>query len=313
MRVQISVVDSNNQTQISVADRVKGQPALKHVAKAGQRITLTVDGVVLTGAQVLENKKIQLVKVGKNLVVETIDGEEKYIEIIDFYSEQGVELTGEAWSYSDESQLIKLDGGVTADGSEWLDVAWHSGAVVGWGGAGLGMGIGGFATVGVIAGLASDASEESTQENKGSASKGLNAISDAAQANNAGAASPAVADYAAAGVSGVTSSNLGGINSLLNDPDITGQSVDTPAEIQALVDSYNKIVDLADGVAGNGTTTPTAGDYTTLGINGIDTPAEVSLLGTVLDKKTGTAVDSADELQELADAVAAVINTAAGI
>ncbi len=176
MRVQISVVDANNQTQISAADLVKGQPALKHVAKAGQRITLTLDGVVLTGAQVVENKKIQLVKVGKNLVVETIDGEEKYIEIIDFYSEQGVELTGEAWSYSDESQLIKLDGGVTADGSELLDGAWRSGAVVGLGGAGLGMGAGGLATVGMFAGLAINASEQSAKENNENASKVPNTI-----------------------------------------------------------------------------------------------------------------------------------------
>ena len=139
----------------------------------------------------------------------------------------------------------------------------------------------------------------------------LTAISTAALNNSATDTNPTAADYTAAGITGVTSTNLAAINSALNDSDIVGTSVDTPAEIQTLVNSYNAILAAADGTAGNGTA-PTASDYTNVGINGIDTTAEVSLLGSVIDAKSITAVDTAAELQALADAVQAVMTTAAG-
>ena len=111
----------------------------------------------------------------------------------------------------------------------------------------------------------------------------VNVISDAAQANNATPTTPAVDVYKAAGVTGVADSNLALINDILNDADVTGASVDTVKEIQDIVDAVNKIVNAADGVAGNNSLALTPEDYAKVGVNNIDSPAEASLLNQVID------------------------------
>ena len=65
-------------------------------------------------------------------------------------------------------------------------------------------------------------------------------------------------------------------------------------------------------VAGNAALAPTAQDYAKLGVTGVDSAGAESLLGSVIDAKPVTAVDSVAELQALADAAAAVVRWAEG-
>jgi len=138
-------------------------------------------------------------------------------------------------------------------------------------------------------------------------------ISAAAQANNASTTTPTAATYATAGVTGVTSDNLAAINNALNSAAVTGTSVDTPAEIQALVNSYNAILAEANGSAADATpaTDPTAADYTRIGVTGVDSTAKAGLLGDVIGNKVTADVDTVAEVQTLANAVSAVMTAAA--
>ena len=138
-------------------------------------------------------------------------------------------------------------------------------------------------------------------------------ISAAAQDNNATATTPTAATYATAGVTGVTSDNLATINNALNSAAVTGTSVDTPAEIQALVNSYNAILAEANGSAADATPTadPTAADYSNIGVTGVDSAAKAALLGDVIGNKVAADVDTVAEVQTLANAVSAVMSAAA--
>ena len=73
--------------------------------------------------------------------------------------------------------------------------------------------------------------------------------------------------------------------------------------------AWNAIKTSADGVDNNATN-PTQAQYLDLGVVGIDTAAEQSLVGDVLDITPFAAVDSVAELQVLADAVQRVMDTA---
>lgn len=73
---------------------------------------------------------------------------------------------------------------------------------------------------------------------------------------------PTSDDYTSAGVTGVNSGNLTGINSFLT---ATALSLSTPASVQTLVDSYNRITQKANGSAADTTTNdPTSADYRNL-------------------------------------------------
>jgi hypothetical protein len=136
-------------------------------------------------------------------------------------------------------------------------------------------------------------------------------IRDAAQNNSATGSNPSLADYTTALVSGVNVGNLAAINDVLNSSAVNGNAADTTAEIQAIVDAYTKILAAADGVSGNGVL-PSAADYAAIGVTGVDAGAETSLLGSVIDKKASSAVDTVAEMQALANAVQAVIDGANG-
>ena len=77
------------------------------------------------------------------------------------------------------------------------------------------------------------------------------------------------------------------------------------------MDAYQAILANADGTANNATS-PSAADYTKLGVTGIDTAAELGLLGDVIDGKTAADVATPAALQALADAAQAVMTGAAG-
>jgi hypothetical protein len=135
----------------------------------------------------------------------------------------------------------------------------------------------------------------------------LAAIEAAAQSNNATATTPSLAQYDALGVTGVTTQNLASVNDALNDADITGVQANTAAKVQAIVDGFNAILTNADGTANNASN-PTQTNYAAIGVSGVDTAQEVSLLGDVIDGKAPGDVDRVSKVQTLADAVQAVMN-----
>ncbi|PIT71299.1 S-layer family protein, partial [Limnohabitans sp. JirII-31] len=139
----------------------------------------------------------------------------------------------------------------------------------------------------------------------------LSTLSTAATSNSASDSSPGVEVYAAAGVSGVKEDNLKAINSVLNTTGVSGTSVDTTAEVQALVDAYKAVLAGADGDASDNNVSVTASQYGLLGMEGLGEKS-TSLLNDVVDGKVQTAVDTAAELQVLASAAQAVIAGAAG-
>jgi len=143
-------------------------------------------------------------------------------------------------------------------------------------------------------------------------SSALATISGAAQSNNATSTSLAASVYASAAVTGVDSTNVAAINSVLDLASINGAAVDTTAEIQAIVDAYLAILGAADGSA-DGDTAPTAVQYAQIGVTGVITSEAVSLLGSVIDAKSGSDVNTVAAVQALADAVQAVLDYAAGV
>ncbi|MEN9898918.1 MAG: hypothetical protein RLZZ66_2567 [Pseudomonadota bacterium] len=140
----------------------------------------------------------------------------------------------------------------------------------------------------------------------------LNALSAVAQANTANATTTPLTTYVAAGVNGVTASNLAEINSALNSVAITGTQALTTAQIQSIVTDYNAILASADGVAGNTIPAITTAQYTNIGVTSAPTGNALGLLGNVIDGLAKTAVSTELQVQALADAANAVMTGAAG-
>jgi len=140
-------------------------------------------------------------------------------------------------------------------------------------------------------------------------------IRDAAEQNTAASQHLAATNYAAAGVTGVTDANVAAINSALDSSYVTGAQADTASEVQTIVDAYNAILASADGNAGN-TAPPLDGlQYAAVGVivNGVAvTGNTLSLLDSVVDISSRTAVDTVPELQAFATAASHVIAAAAG-
>ncbi|MBU3647571.1 MAG: hypothetical protein FGM56_05785, partial [Limnohabitans sp.] len=300
MQIEITVTSPEGNSQRYVQQKNAGNPVRFNVPP-GAKVDVQIDGVKQTGKELINQQATQLRKNGKDLIIETADGEAQ-IELSNFYQdaaegETAAILSGSGWSYTEAEQLNLTLEGVVAT-SEFSETgALVAAPLV----AGAGLGVAGLFAVGAVS-LTSSSSDNTT----GAA---INIISAAAQADNANATTPSVETYTAAGVTGVTASNVAALNSILNDVDITGAKTDTTAKIQSIVDSYNLILASADGKSGN-STAPTATDYENIGINGIDTAQEVGLLGSVIDGKTNADVDTVDEMQALADAVQAVIGAA---
>jgi hypothetical protein len=126
---------------------------------------------------------------------------------------------------------------------------------------------------------------------------------------------PTLSHYKAAGVTGVSdgseggNNNLGAVNSAiaLLSEDVTN----TTAKVQAVVDAYKAVLAAADGT-GNNATKPSQAQYATLGVKGVDTTEAKNLLGDVIDTKSNDDVNTVDQLQSLANQVAAVMKTAKG-
>lgn len=128
-------------------------------------------------------------------------------------------------------------------------------------------------------------------------------------------AAPTLAQYTGAGIIGITASNLGAINSAIDANAASG--VDTKAELQSLVDTYNLILAEANGVAADATpiVNPTAAQYAFIGATigaAANSAANLSLLDDALAGLASTAVDTVAEINDLAAAANAVIAGAAG-
>jgi hypothetical protein len=127
----------------------------------------------------------------------------------------------------------------------------------------------------------------------------------------AGQTAPSVADYNAAGVTGVTSSNIAMVNSFLAS--LPAGSRDSAAEIQAIVDAVNHLIAQANGATDGGTFV-TATDLTALGLTttaGTAT-AEVALFNAIIDGLAVTAVDTLSEVQAYLAVVNKIALQAAG-
>lgn len=135
-----------------------------------------------------------------------------------------------------------------------------------------------------------------------SSTSALALIANAAEDNSATAATLAAKIYATAGISGVDNSNLASINSALNSEAIGMLRAGRPAELQALVNAYNAILQSADGVAGNTATPLTATQYSAIGVTGVSEANALHLLNDVVDASTRVKVDTVPELQAMADA-----------
>jgi hypothetical protein len=126
---------------------------------------------------------------------------------------------------------------------------------------------------------------------------------------------PTTTDYANAGITGVTSTNLLALNSAVDS--LTANAVDTKDELQAMVDAYLRILAEANGGAADATpgTNPLASDYALVGANigsATSNTAALSLLNTVIGNLPTTGVDTISEINALAIVVDKLMVAAAG-
>jgi hypothetical protein len=126
-------------------------------------------------------------------------------------------------------------------------------------------------------------------------------------------AAPTVATYANAGLTGVTSVNLGAINSAIDANVPTG--VDTKTEMQSLINAYTFILAEANGAAADATPTvnPTRTQYSAIGANigGAATDAEsFNLLNDSIANLSTISVDTIPEINGLAATIDKIMNLA---
>jgi hypothetical protein len=142
----------------------------------------------------------------------------------------------------------------------------------------------------------------------------LGVISQYAQANSG--TPPTVLDFARAGITGVNSINIFGVNSALASAAVTDASVDTLVKAQTVVDSFLSILAEANGLAPDATPAqdPTAQDYMNIGATraaGLNM-AGLALLNEVIRDLPFQAVDSISEIEALANTVSKIIALANG-
>jgi len=104
----------------------------------------------------------------------------------------------------------------------------------------------------------------------------------------------------------------------LASADVKGSDATTHSQIQDIVNSYNKVLTLADGMANlaTGAPAPLAEDYTRIGstLGSVATqPAYLKLLNSVIDPLAADKVDTPAEISALAAKVAKVLGYANGL
>ena len=100
-----------------------GGDAVKYSALNGQNLTLIIDGVTLTGAEAVANRKLKLIKSGDDLIVATEDGDTRLVELTDFYAEPDIALSGDDWVWDQDNGLLVADGGRDSYGALLSDAS----------------------------------------------------------------------------------------------------------------------------------------------------------------------------------------------
>ena len=134
-------------------------------------------------------------------------------------------------------------------------------------------------------------------------------------------AAPTLAQYSAAGIGGVTVSNLDAINSAVDANAASG--VDTKPELQAIVNTYNLILAEANGAAADASpgVNPSSKDYAVIGTSiglasggiatGVDLASSaLALLDNAVAGLITSQVDSVEKINALATVVDKVMNLA---
>ena len=129
------------------------------------------------------------------------------------------------------------------------------------------------------------------------------------------AATPTVSDYANAGIQHVDANNVAAVNSALTT---TPLDVSARANVQQVVDSFNRILGEANGSAADATAgaDPTADDYQNLGVLLGSQQANsnaLALLNDVIKGLVSESGDSVTELRAIVTAVNKVMTIAAGV
>lgn len=120
---------------------------------------------------------------------------------------------------------------------------------------------------------------------------------------------PTLADFANAGVTGVTNGNLVSINSAFAVIGIADS--DATEEIQGLVSGYVTILLGADGQRDSDVSLSSS-DYVAMSLTRVDTSGKADLLNQIFDGLLIAKVDSYNELQAASDVVADIFLTATG-
>jgi hypothetical protein len=165
-----------------------------------------------------------------------------------------------------------------------------------------------------IASLPNDTSTlETIADIQGAVNAGIEAAAEATALNelldysSSSPQAPTVEDYSEAGILGVTSNNVGLVNEILE-----AESTEpiNKAELQALVNSVDKLLQAADGVD-NDSVTLSAQDFENLGINPpLDNSLERELANNFIDELSAQDVDTYAELSALANAIEKLVATA---
>lgn len=123
---------------------------------------------------------------------------------------------------------------------------------------------------------------------------------------------PSLQDYVDAGIQGVSADNLASINTALATSAVNAARVGSISDVQSVVNAYLQVFAAADGLDNITTASNMRTAYASLGIQGVDSDVEYSLLGDVIDVKNSVDVNTTVKLQNLANAVDAVVRAAAG-
>ncbi len=119
-------------------------------------------------------------------------------------------------------------------------------------------------------------------------------------------------DYINAGFTGVTSANVGAINSVLASPAITGALADTPEEVDAIIRAYNQVLGEANGAFADATPgiDPTRQTYATLGATVAAALSDegIALLNSAIGNTTAAGVNTVAKIEALAAAVDRLLN-----
>ncbi|RZS52894.1 Ig-like domain-containing protein, partial [Sphaerotilus mobilis] len=142
-----------------------------------------------------------------------------------------------------------------------------------------------------------------------------------AQSNNE-ADLPSVQDYLDMGVSGVTDDQpasgstpaqpgtLAAVNAALGSGNVTGTEADSQAKVQAIADTYAKVLDLADGTrnhADNLPALPSAAEINRLGASAPIDPDTLLLLQTAIDATSRDRVDTPADINLIAESAAKML------